>query len=50
MMSHFAGVVPTYSYKSGRIWLPLNYNYVDVQSDKYFTGFLAEPDLAPPAE
>jgi tetratricopeptide (TPR) repeat protein len=43
MMSHFAGVVPTYSYKSGRIWLPLNYNYVDVQSDKYFTGFLANP-------
>ncbi|MFI5355501.1 MAG: tetratricopeptide repeat protein, partial [Desulfobaccales bacterium] len=28
MMSHFVGAIPTYSYKSGRIWLPLNYNYV----------------------
>ncbi len=42
-MSHFASAIPTYSYKSGRFWVPLSYNYVDVQSDKYFTGFLANP-------
>ena len=43
MMSHFVGAVPTYTYKSGRVWLPFNYNYVDVQSDKYYTGFLVNP-------
>ena len=43
MMSHYVGAIPTYNYKSGRVWLPLSYNYVDVQSDKYFTGFLANP-------
>ena len=43
MMSHYVGAIPTYTYKSGRVWLPFNYNYVDVQSDKYFTGFLVNP-------
>jgi len=43
IMSHYLGAIPTYNYKSGRVWLPFSYNYVDVQSDKYFTGFLANP-------
>jgi tetratricopeptide (TPR) repeat protein len=43
IMSHYAALVPTYNYKSGRVWLPFSYNYVDVASDKYFTGFLATP-------
>ncbi|MCX5892029.1 MAG: tetratricopeptide repeat protein [Deltaproteobacteria bacterium] len=42
-MSHFVGAIPTYSYKSGRVWVPCNYNYVDVQTDKYYTGFAANP-------
>jgi tetratricopeptide (TPR) repeat protein len=43
IMSHYLGAVPTYSYKAGRVWLPFSYNYVDVASDKYFTGFLVTP-------
>jgi tetratricopeptide (TPR) repeat protein len=43
LMSHYAAIIPTYSYPAGRFWLPLSYNYVDVQSDKYYTGFLANP-------
>lgn len=43
VMSHYVGVIPTYSYKSGRIWLPLSYNYVDLQADKYYTGYLVNP-------
>jgi hypothetical protein len=42
-MSHFAAVIPTYSYGAGRLWVPLSFNYVDVQSDKYFTGYLVNP-------
>ena len=43
MMSHFVGAVPTYSYGAGRLWAPISFNYVDVQSDKYFTGVLVNP-------
>ncbi len=43
LMSHYWSAIPTYSYKSGRVWLPFSYNYVDVQSDKYYTGFLLTP-------
>jgi tetratricopeptide (TPR) repeat protein len=43
IISHYVGAIPTYSYKSGRVWLPFSYNYVDVASDKYFTGFLFTP-------
>ncbi len=43
IMSHYLSAIPTYSYKDGRVWLPFNYNYVDVQSDKYYTGFFVSP-------
>jgi tetratricopeptide (TPR) repeat protein len=43
VMSHYFGVTPTYSYKAGRVWLPLSYNYVDLEADKYYTGFLVNP-------
>jgi tetratricopeptide (TPR) repeat protein len=45
MLSHYGALVPTYNFKSGRLWVPLSYNYADVQSDKYYTGFLASPTL-----
>jgi tetratricopeptide (TPR) repeat protein len=45
MMSHFVGVIPTYSYNAGRFWVPLSYNYVDVGSSKYFTGYIVNPIL-----
>jgi tetratricopeptide (TPR) repeat protein len=43
IMSHFIGITPTYGFKSGRLWLPLSYTYMDLQSDKYYTGFLFTP-------
>jgi len=43
IMSHFMGLTPTYSFKSGRFWLPFSFTYMDLQSDKYFTGFLLTP-------
>ncbi len=43
IMSHFMGITPTYSFKSGRLWLPINYTYMDLQSDKYYTGVNVTP-------
>lgn len=43
LMSHYVGLIPTYSYQSGRVWLPGSFNYVDVGSDKYYTGYLVTP-------
>ena len=42
-MSHFFGLTPTYSLKNGRFWFPVSYTYMDLQSDKYYTGFLVTP-------
>jgi tetratricopeptide (TPR) repeat protein len=43
IMSHFWGLTPTYAFKNGRFWLPMNYTYMDLQSDKYYTGFIVNP-------
>jgi tetratricopeptide (TPR) repeat protein len=43
IMSHFLGLTPTYSFKSGRFWFPFNYTYMDLQSDKYYTAFVLTP-------
>jgi tetratricopeptide (TPR) repeat protein len=43
IMNHFVGVTPTYGFKNGRFWFPVNYTYMDLQSDKYYTGFMATP-------
>jgi tetratricopeptide (TPR) repeat protein len=45
LMSHYVSTIPTYNYSSGRVWLPFSYSYVDVQADKYYTGFLLTPTL-----
>ncbi len=44
IMAHYLSAVPTYSYKAGRFWLPFTYNFVDVQSDKYYVGYLVNPN------
>ena len=49
IMSHFMGLTPTYGFKNGRFWLPMNYTYMDLQSDKYYTGFNGDPHVSPPA-
>ena len=43
IMSHFIGLTPTYAFKNGRFWLPVNYTYMDLQSDKYYTGYQVTP-------
>jgi len=43
IMNHFIGITPTYGFKNGRFWLPINYTYMDLQSDKYYTGALVNP-------
>jgi tetratricopeptide (TPR) repeat protein len=43
IMSHFLSLTPTYAFKNGRFWLPSSYNYMDLQSDKYYTAFLVNP-------
>jgi tetratricopeptide (TPR) repeat protein len=43
IMSHAVGLSPTYEFKSGRLWVPLFYNYTDVASDKYYTAFSVTP-------
>jgi len=43
VMSHFMGLTPTYSFKSGRLWFPVSYTFMDLQSDKYYTAFLVNP-------
>jgi len=45
LLSHYWAVIPTYNFSKGRIWFPVSYNYADVQSDKYYTGFLWTPTL-----
>jgi len=42
-MNHFVGLTPTYAFKNGRFWLPVSYTYMDLQSDKYYTGYLVTP-------
>jgi tetratricopeptide (TPR) repeat protein len=43
IMNHFIGITPTYGFKNGRFWLPMNFTYMDLQSDKYYTGFIVAP-------
>jgi tetratricopeptide (TPR) repeat protein len=43
IMNHFVGLTPTYAFQNGRFWLPMNYTYMDLQSDKYYTGFMVAP-------
>jgi len=41
--SHAASLAPAYSAGNSRVWLPLSFTYMDVQSDKYFVGYRAAP-------
>jgi tetratricopeptide (TPR) repeat protein len=43
IMSHVLGLTPTYASKNGRFWFPLSFNYMDLQSSKYYSGFLLTP-------
>jgi tetratricopeptide (TPR) repeat protein len=43
VLSHTLGLVPMYQFQNGKLWMPVNYNYTDVQNDKYYTGFSTTP-------
>lgn len=43
VMNHYWSLTPTYGFKNGRFWFPCSYTYMDLQSDKYYTGFLFTP-------
>lgn len=43
IQSSTVGLTPTYGFKNGRFWFPVTYTYMDLQSDKYYTGYLFTP-------
>jgi tetratricopeptide (TPR) repeat protein len=43
IMSNVVGLTPTYGFKNSRVWFPVTWTYMDLQSDKYYTGFLLTP-------
>lgn len=43
MLSHTMGPCLTYTTARSKFWLPFNYAYVDVASDKYYTAFNVSP-------
>jgi len=43
MMSHTVGFMPMYTWPTSRFWIPLTFNYTEVESDKYYTAFTMVP-------
>ncbi len=43
MLSHIVGVSPIYTWERGRLFLPVNFNYIDVENDRYYTAFYFTP-------
>jgi hypothetical protein len=43
MMSQVAGMTPVVNYQQFRFYMPFNYQYNDLASDKYYTAFNLEP-------
>jgi tetratricopeptide (TPR) repeat protein len=42
-LTHTVGLSPIYSWEKGRLFLPCNFNYTDVENDKYYTAFYFTP-------
>jgi hypothetical protein len=40
---HTAGLSPIYTWERGRLYLPFNFNYTDVENDKYYTSYYFTP-------
>jgi len=43
VLSHTAGITPSYRFSQGTLWFPFTFNYMDVGSDKYYTGYVLSP-------
>jgi hypothetical protein len=44
-IGHTIALTPSYSWSNCKLWLPLSYNYTDVASDKYYTGYTVTPSF-----
>jgi len=42
-VGHTVGLSPIYTWEKGRLFLPCNFNYTDVENDKYYTAFYFTP-------
>ncbi|MFZ5452587.1 MAG: tetratricopeptide repeat protein [Thermodesulfobacteriota bacterium] len=42
-VAHTAGVSPIFTWEKGRLYLPFNFNYTDVENDKYYTAYYFTP-------
>jgi tetratricopeptide (TPR) repeat protein len=42
-VSNTAGLSPIYTWEKGRLYLPFNFNYTDVENDKYYTAYYFTP-------
>ncbi len=43
ILSHTFGLTPSYRFSQGTLWVPFNFNYMDVGADKYYTGYVLTP-------
>lgn len=43
IISHTFGVTPSYRFAKGSFWLPLRFNYTDLDSNKYWTSYTLTP-------
>jgi tetratricopeptide (TPR) repeat protein len=43
LLSNTFTLSPSYTFKDSRLWLPFSFNYTNVESDQYFTGFNLNP-------
>ncbi len=42
-LNNTVGVIPGYQFQNGKLFLPLNYFYSDLENDKYYTAYVATP-------
>jgi tetratricopeptide (TPR) repeat protein len=43
VMSHTFGITPAYRFSQGTLWLPVRFNYTDLDSNKYWTSYSLIP-------
>lgn len=43
VMSHTFGLTPSYRFANGTFWLPVKFNYTDLDSNKYWTAYSLTP-------
>ncbi len=41
--TNILGLVPMYQFAHSKLWIPMSFNYIDLQSDKYYTAYILAP-------